>query len=87
MVSALSAAVLYVMVITNENYALWGAHCKERIEKFKTIIPRKGIAWPQSQFPHSVSVCDLYIPTIDLPILLQELCGPILGVYKSLTAT
>jgi hypothetical protein len=25
-------------------------------------IPRKGIARPQSQFPHSVSVNDLYIP-------------------------
>jgi hypothetical protein len=24
-----------------------------------------------------VSVSDLYIPTIDLPILLQEICGPI----------
>ena len=25
---------------------------------------------------------DLYIPTIDLPILLQEICGPILGIYS-----
>ena len=32
-----------------------------------------------------VSVSDLYIPTIDLPILLQEICGPILGLCKSLT--
>jgi hypothetical protein len=30
---------------------------------------------------------DLYIPTIDLPNLLQEICGPILGIYKSLTDT
>jgi hypothetical protein len=29
-----------------------------------------------------VSVNNLYIPTIDL---LQEICGPILGIYKSLT--
>jgi hypothetical protein len=29
-----------------------------------------------------VSVSDLYIPTIDLPILLQEICGPVLGIYK-----
>jgi hypothetical protein len=34
-----------------------------------------------------VSVSDLYIPTIVLPILLQEICGPILGIYKSLTDT
>jgi hypothetical protein len=24
---------------------------------------------------------DLYITTIGLPILLQEICGPILGIY------
>jgi hypothetical protein len=34
-----------------------------------------------------VSVRDIYILTIDLPILLQEICGPILGIYKSLTDT
>jgi hypothetical protein len=32
-------------------------------------------------------VSDLYIPTIDLPILLEEICRPILGLYKSLTDT
>jgi hypothetical protein len=32
-----------------------------------------------------MSVSDLNIATIDLlPILLQEICGPILGIYKSL---
>ncbi len=30
---------------------------------------------------------DLYIPTVDLTILLQEICGLILGIYKSLTDT
>ncbi len=30
-----------------------------------------------------VSVSDLYIPTMDL----QEICGPILGINKSLTDT
>ncbi len=34
-----------------------------------------------------VSMSDLYIPAIDLPIMLQEICGPILGIYKSLTYT
>jgi hypothetical protein len=29
-------------------------------------------------------VSDLYIPTIDLPILLEEICRPIQGLYKSL---
>jgi hypothetical protein len=59
-------------------------------EKLETNIPRKGYMRPQSQFPHSC-VCErfiyLYIPTIDLPILLQEVCGPILGIYRSLTDT
>jgi hypothetical protein len=32
-----------------------------------------------------VSVSDLYISTIGLPILLEEICRPILGLYKSLT--
>jgi hypothetical protein len=42
-------------------------------QKLKTNIPRRGIARPQSQFTHSC-VCErfIYIPTIGLPILLQE---------------
>jgi hypothetical protein len=35
------------------------------------LIPRKDIARPQSIH---VSVSDLYIQTIDLPILLHEIC-------------
>ncbi len=27
------------------------------------------------------------IPTMELPFLLEEICGPILGIYKSLTDT
>jgi hypothetical protein len=34
-----------------------------------------------------VSVSDLYNPKTDLPILLQDIWGPILGIYKSLTDT
>jgi hypothetical protein len=35
-----------------------------------------------------VSVSDLYIPTIGLPIVMQEnLGGPIVEIYKSLTDT
>ncbi len=60
---------------------------KTPYRKFETNIPIKGIVRSQFQFPHSC-VCErFYIPTIDLPILLQELCGPILGKYKSLTDT
>ncbi len=50
--------------------------------KFETNIPRKGIARPQSQFPHiHVSVSGLYIPTIGLPILLQENMWTDPGIY------
>jgi hypothetical protein len=30
-----------------------GYSTKTQYRKFETHIPRKGIAWPQSQFPHS----------------------------------
>ncbi len=46
-----------------------------RLQKIETNILRKGIAWPQSQYSHSV------------PLLLQEICGPILGMYKLLIDT
>ncbi len=48
--------------------------CAAKIQyrKFKTNIPRKGIACPQSDVHILVSVSSLYSPTIGLPILLQE---------------
>jgi hypothetical protein len=39
-----------------------------------------------SSYTH-ISVRDLYISGIGLPILLQEICGSILGIYKSLADT
>ncbi len=39
------------------------------------------------KFHIHMSMGDLYSPTIDLPILQQEICGPILGIFKSLTDT
>jgi hypothetical protein len=60
---------------------------KAQYQKFEINIPRKGIARRQSQFPHSCD-CERFIYSpIDLPILLQEICGPILRRYKSLTDT
>jgi hypothetical protein len=55
--------------------------------KFETNIPTKGIAWPQYQFPHSCVCEHLYIPTMGLPILLQENMWTDPGNlhYKSLT--
>ncbi len=45
--------------------------------------------WAIYLFPQSICLpCfNLYIPIIDLPSLLQELCEPILWIYKLLTDT
>jgi hypothetical protein len=56
-------------------------------ENLKHIFPEKELLGHSPNFHIHVSVGDLYIPTIDLPILLQEICGPILGINKSLTDT
>ena len=60
---------------------------KTKCRKFETNIPRKGISGPQSQFHIHVSVSELYIPTMGLPVLLEEICRLILGIYKSLKDT
>ncbi len=54
---------------------------KKQYRKFKTNIPRKVLHCHSPNFHIHVSVSDLYIPTIDLPILLQEICRPILEIY------
>ncbi len=63
-------------------------HCKEPIPKnSKQRFPEKELRGRSPNFHVNVSVSDLYIPTIDLPVLLQKICGLILGIYKSLTGT
>jgi hypothetical protein len=51
-------------------------------ENWKQQFPEKELRGHNPYFHIHVSVSDLYIPTMDLPILLQEICGPILGIYK-----
>ncbi len=53
----------------------------------KKIFPEKELRGLSPNFHIHVPVSDLYIPTIGLPILLQEICGLILGIYKLLTDT
>ncbi len=62
-------------------------HCKDKIQNFETNTPRKGISGLSPNFDIHASVGDLCIPTIGLPILLEEMCRTILGLYKSLTDT
>jgi hypothetical protein len=52
-----------------------------------TIFPEKEYRGLSPNFHIDASVSDLYIPTIGLPILLEEICRPILGLYQSLTDT
>ncbi len=54
-------------------------------ENGKQIFPEKDLRGNSPNFHSHVSVRDLFIPTIDLPIMLQEICGPILGIYKPFT--
>jgi hypothetical protein len=64
-----------------------GDHALQRqnTEISKQIFPEKEYRGLSPNFHASVS--DLYISTIGLPILLEEICRPILGLYKLLTDT
>jgi hypothetical protein len=56
-------------------------------ENSKQIFPKEELRGQSPNFHLHVSVSDLHIPTSDLPILLPEIFGPILGIYKLLTNT
>ncbi len=56
---------------------------KTKCRKFKTNIPRNI----SPNFHIHVSVSELYIPTMGLPVLLEEICRLILGIYKWLKDT
>jgi hypothetical protein len=53
----------------------------------KQIFPEKEYRGLSPNFHIHASVSDLYISTIALPIVLQEICRPILGLHKSLIGT
>ncbi len=60
---------------------------KTQYRKLETNIPRTGITNLSPNFHIHVSVSAFYISTIGMPILLEEIYGPILRIYKSLTDT
>ncbi len=74
-----SAAVIYHYSVAEVQ--------RTKAKNWKQIFTEKELRGHSPHFHIHVSVSDLYIPTIDLPILLQEICGPILGIHKSLTDT
>jgi hypothetical protein len=60
---------------------------RQNAENLKQIFPEKEYRGLSPNFHIHVSVSELYVPTIGLPFLLEEICGPILGIYKWLTDT
>ncbi len=60
---------------------------RQNTEISKQIFPEKEYRGLSPNFHIHASVSDLYIPTIGLLILLEEICRPILGLYKSITDT
>ncbi len=60
---------------------------RQNVENVKQIFPEKEYPGLSPNFHSHVSVSELYIPTMGLPVLLEEICRLILGIYKSLTDT
>jgi hypothetical protein len=60
---------------------------RQNAENLKQIFPKKEYRGLSPNFHLHVSVSELYIPTMGLTFLLEEICEPMLGIYKSLTDT
>jgi hypothetical protein len=60
---------------------------RQNTEISKQIFPEKEYRGLSPNFHIHVSLSDFHIPMIGLPILLEEICRPIMGLYKSLTDT
>jgi hypothetical protein len=60
---------------------------RQNTEISKQIFPEKEYRGLSPNFHIHASVSDLYIPTMGLPILLEEIWRLILGLYTSLTDT
>ncbi len=60
---------------------------RQNADNLKQIFPEKECRGLSPNIYFHVSVSELYIPTIGLPVLLEDICRLILGIYKSLTDT
>jgi hypothetical protein len=49
---------------------------RKNAENWKQIFPEKEYRGLSPNFHIDVSVSELYIPTMELPFLLEEICGP-----------
>jgi hypothetical protein len=54
---------------------------RQNAENLKQIFPEKEYRGLSPNFHIHVSVSELYIPTMVLPVLLEEICRLILGIY------
>ncbi len=54
---------------------------RQNAENLKQIFPEKEYRGLSPNFHIHVSESELYILTMGLPFLLEEICGPILGIY------
>jgi hypothetical protein len=76
-------AAVYQNLKTRSHTALQ----RQNTEISRQIFPEKEYGGLSPNFHIHACVSDLYISMIGLPILLEEICRPILGLYKSLTDT
>jgi hypothetical protein len=60
---------------------------RQNAENLKQTFPEKEYRGLSPNFQIHVSVSEIYIPTIGLPVLLEEIYRLILGIYKSLKDT
>jgi hypothetical protein len=74
------------LALTAQTFVLTALQ-RQNTEISKQIFPEKDYRGLSPNFHIHASVSDLFISTIGLPILLEEICRPILGVYKFLTDT
>jgi hypothetical protein len=65
----------------------WTALQRQNAENLKQIFPEKEYRGLCPNFHIHVCVSELYILTMGLPFLLEEICSLILEIYKSLTDT
>jgi hypothetical protein len=78
---------LSIFFVTKVYHEQFTALQRQNAENLKQIFPEKEYRGLSPNFHIHVSVSELYIPTMGLPVLLEEICSLILGIYKSLKDT
>ncbi len=74
-------------VLRFKSYTVGTTLQRQNAKNLKQIFPEKECRGLCPNFHILVSVSKLYIPTMGLPVLLEEICRLILGIYKSLKDT